>query len=435
MDNCVHNKYVNLGLVLSIFLGSLNWITLPIPFTSRHISFMLSEVVIGILSIYLFYKMWKKTYTISSKPIKILFLLFMLYIMIAMVYRILYYGFDMEYFTYPRVSYCLIILYFLFDSNILKKEYLKISILITISLLNVLEFVFFLLNSSIRISTIAININIYSLLALLCIPLLVRLFMEKEDAVYVRWMAAVNFVVICVLMPYTGSRTSFYLMLGIILYTFTVTYKKGSWKTLFGMLLFVVGFFFMTYMFIASPVAESSLWRATMLDKVMKIENDDLRYEISEDVPMEDESNEDDAADEKVQDKKLQHTSDIIRSKMWTSAIENIKKDMWLGRGIVTFDVEMNQTVYQQSPHNFVLELLLSYGFIGTLLYGMLLAAVFWQQFEKGTLHERLYKLLYIVVLLIFSCFQPTMLSYICIFMCSGLLFLEDFDAHRKSTL
>ncbi len=224
-------------------------------------------------------------------------------------------------------------------------------------------------------------------------------------------------------------------MLGIILYTFTVTYKKGSWKTLFGMLLFVVGFFFMTYMFIASPVAESSLWRATMLDKVMKIENDDLRYEISEDVPMEDESNEDDAADEKVQDKKLQHTSDIIRSKMWTSAIENIKKDMWLGRGIVTFDVEMNQTVYQQSPHNFVLELLLSYGFIGTLLYGMLLAAVFWQQFEKGTLHERLYKLLYIVVLLIFSCFQPTMLSYICIFMCSGLLFLEDFDAHRKSTL
>lgn len=455
MSKILNKINLNYIILILILIFALEWIVVPIPNISKNIAFMGTELIVFVLLILLIKKIHKKEYKIENKKLIISSIIFLMISFVEIIYRIIVYEFDMQFFSITRIYLVAIILFFAFDSKIIKKEYIYNSLIIFITFLDLGELIYLLINNSLRTSDIAININIYMCSALLVLPILFYRVYDNKLNLLKKVIIYFNIIAIIVLVPFSGSRTAIILLIATILGMIFVMRKylnKRNSLKIIGILFLSIISIVLIYNFIADNYAKASLYRATNIDKIIGFENDDLRKRnletnipsdvttnkitkensnqitkdekdytnknsiISQNVLIENNANVKSNANVDQTEEKMSRTSDILRGQLWSEAIEKIKENPIFGKGIITLNYELSGKTVEQSPHNFILELLLSYGILGTVAYLISVKNMFKNLYLNNQKTEN--KLIFIGEILIFTCFalfQPIMMSLICV--------------------
>ena len=106
--------------------------------------------------------------------------------------------------------------------------------------------------------------------------------------------------------------------------------------------------------------------------------------------------------------------SDGVRSEIWYLGIQIFKAQPLLGAGILTFDFNMGIYKVHQSAHNFLIELLMSYGIIGTIIYGIILNYIL--KINNGNKNSKRVVYLTMASYLAFSFVEPTFVEKIILF-------------------
>ena len=424
----------SLIFLLILFFGSLDWIILPIPFTTKNMSFMISELIILFSLIYLYYLYKKRIISFQDLDFKKNILIFIGYLCIFTFYHVIFDGFDMAYFSYPRISICAITLFILFEKKLIDKKSVSAAINIFLAVLNILQLIHFLLNHSLRTSEVANNINIYICCNLILLPFLFYQVIVKNNK-----LSLFNSILTLSFIPFSGSRSGFGLSIIVLLALFFIFLKKLNVKLVVTKFLIIVFgsilSIFLLFLGFGDYYAQSSVMRATFFDQFFRIENDDLRVQtnniiLEENItitqenatPQDSDKTNSDDTEQLHESQEMERTSDLIRKNMWYAAVNKVKENPILGTGIMTYDVNMNNRIVQQGPHNFILELLLCYGVIGSLIYTVILYKMYKTTLKKG---NKVLKLIILTSLFAYSFFQPTFVSYLIQFISISVLFAE----------
>lgn len=425
---------VAIAAVLILLIGASSWIIVPVPGTSKHFAFMLVEVISVLYVVFSLIKNKKSVVNeklsnvlnVKSQYEKIIFAwcgAFLLFLVVSTGIHFVQRGFNPNFLNYPRVSFVLFVVYWLMTSGLISKRTKSVAGIAFLTGVNMLEVFWFVWNKDLRSSDVVININIFSCLALLSVPFLIRLTQEKG---WISWLSWVNLGIILVLIPYTGSRISFALLVVIVVCEALIWLKrvnKRVYVQLTALVLAAIVCVVAIYQNTAYP-AQSSLMRATGIDRIKQIENDDLRFE--EVVVNPDPSGE--AENSEVQ-LILVNKSDSIRKELWTSAIQDFLKHPLIGTGDWSYQYELRDGIKTQSPHNLILEMLLSYGLIGTVLYCVILLMMLWRLMACGSTFRKIEVIVYSVIFAGFSFFQPTFVSYLLIVWFILVISLGDIES------
>lgn len=94
--------------------------------------------------------------------------------------------------------------------------------------------------------------------------------------------------------------------------------------------------------------------------------------------------------------------SDNMRKQLWEYGIEQVKKNFFFGTGDVEIEYAVNEKyMFKQSPHNFILESLICYGFVGTLVLFIFACFIVYSYLQKMNqrMDNNIFYYLFVIVL------------------------------------
>ena len=437
--------------ILLLLFGSLDWIIVGLPFIGKHFAFMISEVLLVFIaaSIYLTSRKKRKLnhsclISIKGKPVELYTVFFKLslvlgvYISVIAAFRILSFGFNSDYFTYPRVSLVFILTFYIMNMVRFHEKAVKFSLLFFLLTLSVLQGVYFLVHGELRLSTIAININIHTCIMAISLPFLLSLLMKRDTTIVFKLITELVFTSQLVFSVLSGSRQGFLSCIVSVVLFILLNRKAFGLNFILrisaGIIIAIAALVY-TYSTTLIPYTKATIRRSTMLDVILKIEGDDLIAASQKTALIE--APQETALIEAPQKTALPtgtadavlilegtepigadvlvRGSDQIRSTMWETAIDNLRGSLFFGTGRLLYPVEWNNMIHMQSPHNFILELLLSYGLFGAIIHLAILIVIFIIVWKRSGLHLRRNLLLSTGVFVAFAFLQPMLTSYLAI--------------------
>lgn len=392
-------------LLLALPLGAVAWIELPIPGTTNKIAVMLTELLSVFVFLFLCSRLLNKKNSLRTllpgtfeRVFAAISVLFIAYVGATTLMRIITEGFSADFLSYPRICFVLFVVFILLNADVFTVQQKRSATLALATVVNAVELLFFIINGDLRLRAGFVNVNIYACGIIMTIPLLLHLF-YTEKGIAMRLLTGANLFVCVLLIPITGSRLGLFLLLFALIVSMLLHFRLAPAVRVLQSALPVVLAVVCLVAVCSSPNHKpvySNVLRATMLDRYFEIENQDLVYE--ETGP--------------EGEKELVSTSDSMRSDLWKQAVEEIKEHPVFGTGKMTFNVYVSGRYIDQSAHNFLLEMLMCYGALGTVLYlaSLVCMLIYILRRCKGV-NQRLV-LLSLVLYGGFSFMQPTFVSY-----------------------
>lgn len=250
-------------------------------------------------------------------------------------------------------------------------------------------------------SYMPINAIIFACIFIISIPFLVNNIEIKSHArkivCFLLLVLSITFVLL------SGSRASFYLLVFLVLAitVFMIIKCKKNLIPFFSILLCSTVIVTILFAINFKDVRKNVVREVWFLNSVIKVEepvsdnNENINTEI----------NYDELIDQQNQqiDK-----SDNFRRELFIYGINEIKKNPLFGTGNVLYEQQMNETyIANQSSHNFIIESLVSFGIIGSLLLLGSILLILIHAIKVIDIKSKFFLILTIGVLLAFSCIQP----------------------------
>lgn len=360
-------------------------------------------IVLSIVFLIFIYKDRDTLSNFRKKYLKWL-LIFLGIMVIELIYRLFKYEATFEMAKNFRfvLSHLLIIL--VFTKDMINKKIVDYVMLGLLLFLSLYQLVYLFKNDTIRSSPLLGNVNLYLAVLMIIIPYILFALKRNMDNKYYSILTYIAILLTYFLLPFSGSRSGFYIVLASLTFTLLLFIKYISKKQIVILISMLViglaGAFSMSYV-TRNPLQLGSISRATTIDLTWRINQSKIdkydRSGILEDVGG--------------------SRSDSVRSGLWKSSIENVKSDPIFGSGkLLTKAYIGDRRILDQYPHNFILEYIIAFGLIGApvymyLLYSSVIEDIKYKIKNKKRIFDP--KILcftsQIIFLSVFSFFQPAM--------------------------
>ena len=261
--------------------------------------------------------------------------------------------------------------------NISKKNILN-SILLFITFINIYQIynLFFVKNSFRTIGGLQ-NINIYLCFVISSITLIFYYYKKIED--YYSNLKF-NFSI------FSGSRLALLMILIVPILSYFILYKFNLKSLKYFML------FLLSILFILTLIIKINLYDAKYnFTRAVPKNIDEFIYKIFPDKVKKSKKIIDDSIPQVIIETNVVE-SNSMRTQLWKKSIEYIKKDPIHGKLNIDIDIdfkfqgtEKNSKIIQ-SPHNFILELWLSFGLPGMIIYLGILVIMFLEITHKNVI-------------------------------------------------
>lgn len=370
----VNNGTVYLFILLCLFALSL---TIPIPGTGKHIVIYAAEIpiLIGVMIRIAsngFRVCWKPEYD-NKRVINTIkaTLLFVCYIIITRLFFFIK-EFNVELLTYPRISIVFLICYFwIINTHYSSKEKID-SILIFIVVVNVFQSYQLIATGTVRYSEVLMNINIYVCIIIIALPTIMHLFINSGSIMRRALYAFILFSSAIIVFA-SGSRGGTGMFALIVIY---FLFRERDYKS----------------------IAIIILASAGMILYILHIENPYFSETLNRSLSVFRQFGK--AIDESAL------ISDNLRYEIWNKGWTHILSSPLFGSGYLAFKFVMVETEVYQSAHNVFIEMLMSYGIIGTIVYLYIIYNIC-KSCETRDSNNSI-KAITIVGYFVFSFFQPT---------------------------
>lgn len=379
------------GESLFLFLVLMSFfVSIKIPIGSKSLVMYLAELItffiLGIDFIFRQKKI-KKTigynkYFLSAKHLCVIMLFYII------ITRLLFLvdGFDVDWFTYPRISIYFFACYFwiFYAKNSDKSK--VIALYLFISVVSLLEIFYMIENGDLRSSTILTNVNVMVGLLLICIPTLFYLFLNSNKQLVKYWSLILVLLSVGLILA-SGSRGGFLISL-IVLFAELIFSKKMGRKL--GFFLIVIISIMFIYPYIKSSGITDSIERA--ISSLFSTFSDSSGNAA---------------------------VSDTVRLKIWSMAWDSIRENLLFGSGNLLMYFYMDIYFVHQSAHNFLLELLMSYGVVGSIIYLFIIIKFIQSFMIKKMKNEKRVVYLTLFAFLSFALVEPTFTEklLLCVFL------------------
>ncbi len=338
------NKRINYRIIylfLLLLLFTLP-VTIPLPVGGKHIVVYIAELVIifewFIQALYFKFGFPQTDYFDRKYigRIRIVSILLGIYIIVTRLFFLIS-GFDAEWLTYPRITLIFLISLFWIVRKRFESNDKITAVLLFITYLNILEIVFFIQSGSVRASKILLNINIYVCLFIVVLPTLVHLIINTTAVFRRAWYIGITISGLFLVMM-SGSRAG--TGIAIVVIAVELIFEKNNRGRIIALI------------FVVIPPALIIIGMKGF--DTLGVLNRTFSIVSSSTV-----------------------ASDNVRSEIWKMGLQQFSRSPLFGTGILAFDFDFGYYKAHQSAHNFLIELLMSYGVIGTILYGKLVYLIF----------------------------------------------------------
>lgn len=408
-----NQKMIKKNSTYIILLLMLATVALPISIGGANGSkVFISDIVITVTSIYYFSGVFRGQIRLNNKQRIFLLgmLIFIFYLLLAMGIHVVQKSFNKDQISLIRNFYMSFFILFFVSSNKISKLIVENTLLIFITLSNIFQLGYLFLNFELRSSPLFINIVLYSVIAQMLLGFLFLVWTSKKREVSKskKRLAGMNLFAILFFIPFTGLRAGTALIVGMsVCYILFYTYIKGLKifiRSLLG--LTALGIVFSGVMSVAYITKNKNALDVVSRSLGVKLNTNTVKSSVV--LAEEAKTNTTIKSQPKVDDGSQ---SDAFRSVLNKKAIEEIKANFVIGPGKLLVSVYDNATkrVLKFQPHNFLLELLLGYGLVGTILFFLLILAPYY--IKKIRFKQSQYLLLSMSILaglFVFSWVQPT---------------------------
>lgn len=372
-----------IGLFVLLVLYTIP-VTIGIPGLGSHIVVFLAEffIIAGWMICYFVNNTSKSSFLIDEKNYRVRNWTFAFIVYIA-VSRILLFttGFDADWFSYPRVSFIFLISFFWITKKGFS-DFDKIdAVILFLTYLIALEMLTFLQTGDVRSSKVLLNINIFVCIVIVILPTLVHLTLNPSSLIRKIWYLSV-LVLSLGLVLFSGSRAGTSIAFVVVIYLF-LRERNINGKV-----------FFLVIAVAASIV---------VLSNINSLELQNVLYRSISVITGGRHGTDSNAV-----------ISDNVRAEIWYLGFQRFLSRPLLGTGILTFDFNMGIYKVHQSAHNFMIELLMSYGVIGTIIYGILFVTIL-RSSPGDKINKRIMHLT-VFGYLAFSFVEPTFVEKIILF-------------------
>lgn len=361
----------------------------------------ISDVVIFIVSfVYIGLFLFKK---IAFNKRQIIFLssiaIFISYLLFSAGLHTFLSGFSKEYIVLIRNFYSSAFLLLFLSSNKITKKTIEEVILIFITISNGYQLIYLCTHSEIRSSPLFFNIVIYSVVAQIILAVLFKISSvnRKKESKLKRIVVDSNILLILILVPFTGLRSSmvvtYTLTLFYILY-FTLLYgKKMFIKSIICFLILFLGT--VSVLTVGELTNNSSAKNVLLRTFSITKSNKNKPRETNTTIVKDSDGSE----------------SDAYRNVINAEATKIIKDNLFFGTGKLLIQIKHpSGRILVQQPHGFLLEWLIGYGIIGTTIYVcFLLLPYYFRKMKFYQLKYFIMSLSVLIGLLMISIVQPTM--------------------------
>ena len=347
-------------------------------------------------------------------------------------------GFDPRLWTYARVVIVTMAALAFLSLNAEGQASKAASIMTALTTINALQLYYFRLGAF-RHSTILGNVAVYGCLVATVYPFLYSALISPSSLL-VRIAAGFNVATSCFLLPYTGSRISLLVMVGVIVLT-TVAINSHNLAPNRAVIVLIIIAFGVSYVYsftLASTFDAKAFQRATLTEHLGESPNsgegNGSRINMESESDRGSTANPDEEPPPLTVSTETTEASDRLRFAMWRKGMDLIREYPIVGSGLLTFPVQISGKLQEQSLHNAVLEVLVNYGLPIGLAYIYALYHLYRASLLKQSKARRRITLISLVAFFISSMFQPLMVNYIMIVFITLLLGLrEDLAFPNKS--
>lgn len=255
-------------------------------------------------------------------------------------------------------------IYFSYYFSILPNRHFKRDILLMLSMTNFFQLIIGLfIYGGLRASFLLENIMVYIFLVAVTLPLLF-IFLNRSQNKLAKFAIYSNIIVGVTFVSLSGSRAGVLLIWGILFSCFImnlIVYKREMLKKFAVILLGTVCLAGVLYATNAMNARES-------------VNRASFSYNIGEEQLDAVEQNPESSQSKDIIEEIRQ--SDFLRSALWEKSVAEIIKSPVVGTGVVYFECTYGPIVLQQGSHNIVMEVWLTFGLIGLVVYGLLYLSV-----------------------------------------------------------
>lgn len=395
-----YKKYSLYVILLAMFATVALPLNIGIADLSSGSKIFVSDIVIIFVSVVYFGMIMYKKETLNKEqkiflPYIILFLTYLFFI--SGIHTFLS-GFSKEYITLIRNFYSYAFLLFFYSNSKISRQMIENTLLLFISGANIYQLMYLIKHLEIRSSPLFFNIIIYSLSAQLILCVLFKLSSSrtKEISKFKKMIADINILFILVLIPFSGLRANMtvtYLLVIFYILFFSILHgKKILIKGFLCLLILVLGVIgtFTVANITGNQVVKNILVRTFSVTQIIK------KPIVNDKVSLNDGSG---------------AASDAYRSLINKEAIKSIQNSPVIGTGKLLVQMKhQSGKVLLQQPHGFVLEWLIGYGVIGTLIYiGFLFLPYYYKNVRFRKIRYYCMSVSVLLGLLAISTVQPTM--------------------------
>lgn len=432
-------KIINDNLFYLLFVALLGFtqVTFGISagFSSNGIIFLnLSELLLIILWLYFLIARIKRgnfqtgNYILSNK-VFLSVLIFVIYYILIFLIRLFMHKDLTGSFIILRVIVFPIVIFLMVPIKDLHARKIFLSILAFFTLVNIVQmFQLVVFHIDSRQLPALQNINVYLIISAMILPL-EMLSLKNAKITYpnqyklFRIVIVINIFISCFLMIISGSRLGIYFIVPLFFISYFINFKvckQNMIKLASGICVFLI-----TVLFVVSTnTFNSAINVARVIPPasafmLSKAENQIVNSKVQTDSDtVNDSASNHNEVDEYKKAEGSADASNSMRTALWKESIKLIRNNFWLGTG--TTDVKTSLVVngetwtVNQSPHNFILESWLSFGFFGMLLYLILMSIplMLILSNKKMLIRIRLNYILVYFVTFLFSFVEPLITSF-----------------------
>lgn len=393
------------------------------------------------------FSMNRKLFIRTNLP-KMIFIIFTIYCIYLFIYRFIMGLEYMEGFHFASRIIGAIALYFVVVDSSTSDDTMKNLLIFTAFIDTFLIFDFIFINSfrdTNILSNVLIDCCIILTLGLVCIKYFKNVNINNRlyDLV-----CEVHFFILIVTTMLSGSRTMFVLGAILVVYTiicvskykkYVISYLVVSVCSIITLLLlynFNIGDAVFTIdkqmLFVAPNIYSKVIENQNVGKENDNIINSDNNIndekKVEEDKNIEslkqietqiDESNlnqSEEITNERIDSiKSLESNSDYMRGVLRKKGIEEVKKNVLFGTGNVYFDYMLGERKLEQTAHNFIIETLISFGLIGTLMLAFIIIAIIFKILSSRfiSINDKIGLLLMCGIVGAFSLYQQMLYNYI----------------------
>lgn len=321
---------------------------------------------------FVFYKLiLRKQYKVLDKKSKFLFwflILFVAYVFLSYGYR--FYVLDNRSISLAMTQTILLaaVTFLIVDKKKISFDEIILGISYFLFIINaIVIFIIMFLKINLRSIPVLGNVNVYIGFILLITPLLIYVYEKKSHLIFYRVLFYFTVISTLTGFIFTGSRFSFvfYVVELSLVYIIIhgVKVSQSAVKSFIGIIGTVI---LITLVFSYSNSYRKADVKRTFslpISIVTRILNIETSYDMLDNI------NRDIIPDRTVPDENEDVSRvSMTRSRLFGQSLHEIEDNLLLGKG--THAVRLKGWGYQ-SPHNFILEILLCYGIIGGMIYSL----------------------------------------------------------------